>query len=122
MATRSSLTSKTLTRPKASGATNNLALVSQSVGRTHINGQVVLNRLLLAIADQEYDLLYPHLEYVELPLYRSLHEAEDGFDFGYFINSGLTSLVIGTVDGRSEEVGICWARRLCRCAVGRRDT
>ena len=106
MATRSTPTSKTLRLTKSNAAANNLALVPQSVGRMHINGQVVLNRLLLAIPDQEYDLLYPHLEFVELPLYRSLHEAEDGFDFGYFINTGLTSLVIGTSDGRSVEVGI----------------
>ncbi len=107
MATRSSVTQpKSLARKEDSPEPNHLMLAPPSVGRMHINGQVVLNRILLAISDQEYDLLYPHLEYVDLPLYRSLHEAEDGFDFAYFINTGMTSLVIATSDGRSVEVGI----------------
>ncbi|MEY2411834.1 MAG: hypothetical protein QOD84_440, partial [Acidobacteriaceae bacterium] len=107
MATRLSVTqAKSLARKEDSPPADHLVLAPPSVGRTHINGQVVLNRILLAISDQEYELLYPHLEYVELPLYRSLHEAEDGFDFAYFINSGMTSLVIATSDGRSVEVGI----------------
>ena len=105
MVSRSSVASSKPPR-KVETSASRLVLASPSIGRTHINGQVVLNRILLAILDQEYDLLYPHLEYVDLPLYRSLHEAEHGFDFAYFINSGMTSLVIATTDGRSVEVGI----------------
>src|SRR5947208_17035535 len=47
-----------------------------------------------------------HAEVVELRLHQSLHESPDGLEYGYFLNFGLTSLVITTNDGRSVEVGI----------------
>src|SRR5437660_5833252 len=77
-----------------------------SMGRTDIHGNVVYNRILVALPDDEYDALLPHLEFVELRLHQSLHESLDGFEYGYFVNFGLTSLVIVTNDGRSVEVGI----------------
>src|ERR1700730_6241139 len=77
-----------------------------SVGRTDIQGNAVHSRILLSIPDSEYDALRPHMEFVELPLHRRLHESEDGLEYGYFLNCGLTSLVIETKDGGSVEVGI----------------
>src|SRR5882672_11771923 len=74
--------------------------------RTDMNGSRVENRILLSIPDEEYATILPYLEYVDLPMYRSLHEADHGFHFGYFLNSGLASLVVATSDGRSVEVGI----------------
>ena len=78
----------------------------QSVGRTDTQGNAVHSRLLLSIPDDEYEAILPHLEFVDLPLHRSLHESPDGLEYGYFLNSGLASLVIETHDGRSVEVGI----------------
>jgi len=77
-----------------------------SVGRTDIHGNAVYSRILLALPDDEYNALLPHLEFVELALHRSLHESPDGLEYGYFLNCGLSSLVIETKDGRSVEVGI----------------
>jgi CRP-like cAMP-binding protein len=77
-----------------------------SVGRTDSQENVVYNRILLALPDDEYDALLPHLEFVELRLHQSLHESPDGLEYGYFLNLGLTSLVIAIKDGRSVEVGI----------------
>ena len=77
-----------------------------SVGRTDIQGNVVDSRILLSIPESEYDVLRPHLEFVEMPLHRRLHESEDGLEYGYFLNCGLASLVIETKDGGSVEVGI----------------
>jgi CRP-like cAMP-binding protein len=77
-----------------------------SVGRNDIAGNAVYSRILLSIPDGEYEALLPHLEFVELQLQQSLHESPDGLEYGYFLNLGLTSLVIETEDGRSVEVGI----------------
>ena len=83
-----------------------LAPAPLSVGRTDIHGNAVYSRILLSIPDDEYEALLPHLEFVDFRLHQSLHESPDGLEYGYFLNLGLTSLVIETQDGRSVEVGI----------------
>ncbi len=77
-----------------------------SVGRTDIQGNAVYSHILLSIPNNEFNALRPHLEFVALPLHRRLHESQDGLEYGYFLNCGLTSLVIETEDGGSVEVGI----------------
>ena len=77
-----------------------------SVGRTDTHGNVVYSGILLSLPDDEYDALLPHLEFIEFRLHQRLHESPDGLEYGYFLNFGLTSLVIATKDGRSVEVGI----------------
>src|SRR5437667_10803340 len=64
------------------------------------------SRILLSLPDDKYDALLPHLEFVELRLHQSLHESPDGLEYGYFLNFGLTSLVIAIKDGRRVEVGL----------------
>src|SRR5947209_18813700 len=78
----------------------------RSVDRTDTHRNLVYSRILLSLPDDEYDALLPHLEFVELRLHQRLHESPDGLEYGYFLNFGLTSLVIVTKDGRSVEVGI----------------
>ena len=78
----------------------------RSVDRTDTHGNLVYSRILLSLPDDEYDALLPHLEFVELRLHQSLHESPDGLEYGYFLNFGLTSLVIAIKDGRSVEVGL----------------
>ena len=75
-------------------------------GRTGIGGEPVTNEILNAIPVGEYDLLRPHLEYVQLPHHQILHEAGEKIEFAYFLNQGLASLVVLTRDGRSVEVAI----------------
>jgi CRP-like cAMP-binding protein len=74
--------------------------------RTDSIGCAVKNSVLLAIPDDEFSLLRPHLEPVELPTHRILHEAGERIQFAYFLNDGLASLVVLTRDGRSVEIAI----------------
>jgi len=66
----------------------------------------VKNVLLLSIPDREYKLIRPHLEYVDLEHHKMLHRQGDQIETAYFPNDGMVSLVVGTTDGRSVEVGI----------------
>src|SRR5437868_3664726 len=79
---------------------------SQVTGRADAKGNVVRNRILLSMSDHEYEIIASQLELIEMTRHQSLHESENGFQYGYFPNSGLISLVIEINDGRSVEVGI----------------
>ncbi len=48
----------------------------------------------------------PELESTELPRHLILHEPGEKIQYGYFLNDGMTSLVVISNDGRSVEVGI----------------
>jgi CRP-like cAMP-binding protein len=74
--------------------------------RTNASGKPVKNKILLAIRDGEFHLLRHHLEYVDLPHHRSLHEPHQKLTHAYFPNSGLVSLVVATEDGRTVEAGV----------------
>jgi CRP-like cAMP-binding protein len=74
--------------------------------RTDAAGKAVSNVILLSLPDEEYNLLRPHLELLELPQHDILHEPGGKIDYAYFLNDGMTSLVALSMDGRSVEVGI----------------
>jgi CRP-like cAMP-binding protein len=74
--------------------------------RSDAAGKAVSNIVLLSIPNEEYSLLRPHMEPVDLPQYEILHEPGERIDFAYFPNEGMTSLVALNHDGRSVEVGI----------------
>jgi CRP-like cAMP-binding protein len=74
--------------------------------RSDAEGKAVNNVILLSLPDEEYNLLRPHLEPVELPQYEILHEPGEKIEHAYFLNDGMTSLVALSADGRSVEVGI----------------
>ncbi len=74
--------------------------------RTDPTGNAIRNVILLSLPDDEFQFIRPHLEAVDLPQYQILHEPGERLDYGYFINDGMTSLVVITKDGRSVEVGI----------------
>lgn len=69
-------------------------------------GIVSGNQLFNSIPARERDVLLPHLEQVRLPHRLILHESGEKIDFAYFLNEGLASLVVLTIDGRSVEVAI----------------
>jgi CRP-like cAMP-binding protein len=87
-------------RQKANGQT------LPSGRRTDANGKPVSNIVLLSTPDDEYNHIRPYLDPVGLPFRQHLHEPGERMDFGYFMNGGITSLIIVTSDGRSVEVGI----------------
>jgi CRP-like cAMP-binding protein len=74
--------------------------------RTDETGKAIHNILLLLISDLEFTLLRPHLDFVDLPQGYILHEPGEKIEFAYFLNSGMTSLVVSTSEGRSCEIGI----------------
>ena len=77
-----------------------------NAARVDAKGNPVHNRVLLSLTDNEYEMLAPYLEGIEMPLHKGLHDASTGFEYGFFPNHGLISLVITVSDGRSVEVGI----------------
>jgi CRP-like cAMP-binding protein len=80
--------------------------VVQSGERTNAAGKPVGNVILLATSDSDFELLRRHLEYVNLPNHRVIHEAGGNLDFAYFPNRGLISLVVVMEDGKTAEAGI----------------
>jgi CRP-like cAMP-binding protein len=77
-----------------------------SGARSDAAGKAVSNVILLSLPDEEYNLLRPNLEPVELPQFEILHEPGEKIDFTYFLNEGMASIVALSRDGRSVEVGI----------------
>ncbi len=78
----------------------------QLVGRTDTSGNPIQNKILLAIPDEEFQALRPHLEFSPLTYHQSLHESTEGIQHAWFLNRGMASLVVTTHDGRSVEVGV----------------
>ncbi|HTF43859.1 MAG TPA: Crp/Fnr family transcriptional regulator [Terriglobales bacterium] len=78
----------------------------QSGTRTDASGKPVKNVILLSLPDCEFRLLRPHLEPVDLSHHLILNEAGDRINFAYFLNEGMTSLVVVTRNGQSVEVGL----------------
>jgi CRP-like cAMP-binding protein len=67
-------------------------------------GKPVRNEILLAIRQEEYEIVQPYLEYLNLPHHLSLHEPNRAIEYAYFPNRGLISLVVETEDGKTVEV------------------
>ena len=74
--------------------------------RTNSDGKQVINRVLLATPDNEYELMRSDLTYIDLPHHLSLHEPTQSIEFVYFPNRGMVSQVVVTKDGRTVEVGV----------------
>ncbi len=74
--------------------------------RTNIEGKQVINKVLLAMPDDEYELMRADLTHIDLPSHLSLHEPTQKIEFVYFPNRGMVSQVVVTKDGRTVEVGV----------------
>ena len=74
--------------------------------RTNADGKPIRNKVLLAMPDNEYELMRPDLTYIDLPHHLSLHEPTQKIEFVYFPNRGMVSQVVVTKDGRTVEVGV----------------
>jgi CRP-like cAMP-binding protein len=68
------------------------------------DGNLVLNKILLALPPEEFDLLSSMLEFVRLKRYQIVHEAGETIKSAYFCNSGMFSVVTIMPDGKSVEV------------------
>ena len=76
-------------------ALTNPAIV-QPGERTNADGKPVVNNLLLSISDDEFRLVRPHLEFLDLPDHFSLLEPGQKIEYAYFPNRGMISLVVVT--------------------------
>lgn len=79
---------------------------SDGLGYPTIDGEPVQNEILLALPAKERDLLFPQLTYMELRTHTVLHEPGEAIKFGYFLNSGLASVLTVLAEGKSVEVGL----------------
>ena len=80
--------------------------VVRSGERTNPEGKAVSNLILLSISNGDFGALRPHLEYLDLPNHRVLHECGARLEFAHFLNRGLISLVVVMKDGKTAEAGI----------------
>jgi CRP-like cAMP-binding protein len=80
--------------------------VVRSGERTNPEGKAVSNLILLSISSSDFGALRPHLEYLDLPNHRVLHECGARLEFAHFLNRGLISLVVVMKDGKTAEAGI----------------
>jgi CRP-like cAMP-binding protein len=79
---------------------------AQSDQRTNGEGKQVANKVLLAMPDNEYELMRSDLTYIDLQHHLSVHEPTQKVEFVYFPNRGMVSQVVVTKDGRTVEVGV----------------
>jgi CRP-like cAMP-binding protein len=76
------------------------------VERTSPEGNLVGNRTLLALPDEEFQVIRPHLQFADLERRLTLHEPHRVVRFAYFPNAGVISLVIEMKEGKSVEAGL----------------
>ena len=79
---------------------------SQSAPRSNVAGKPVHNEILMAMTPREFNLVRPHLQFVDLEQHRILHEPYRKLKFMYFPNRGLISLVVVLKSGKTVEAGI----------------
>lgn len=91
-------------RSRGDAVTKKRAL--QAVPRSNLAGKTVHNRILLSMTAREYNVIRPHLEYVDLMQHRVLYEPHRKLKFIYFPNRGLISLVVPLKAGKTVEAGI----------------
>jgi CRP-like cAMP-binding protein len=77
-----------------------------SVERTNAGGKPVANQTLLALPEEEFQAIRPHLHFVDLARHLTLHEPHRVVKFVHFPNAGVISLVIEMKDGKSVEAGL----------------
>ncbi|WP_072376299.1 Crp/Fnr family transcriptional regulator [Hyphomicrobium sp. NDB2Meth4] len=63
------------------------------------------NRLLQSLSEEDYALLSPYLEAVDLTYRRPLYQANRNIPYVYFFETGVGSLVNTMKDGAASEVG-----------------
>jgi CRP-like cAMP-binding protein len=78
---------------------------STSPGNESSDGRVG-NLILRSLPRKESSQLFPEMEFVRLMLHQVLHEPGEVIRSGYFLNSGLGSLLTTHPDGKTVEVGL----------------
>ena len=74
--------------------------------RTSPDGKPIGNKLLLKLPDQEFQIIRPHLKFIDMPHHLDLHQPHRTLRYVHFPNEGLVSLVVELRDGKSAEAGV----------------
>ena len=74
----------------------------------HVQQSAVRNRLLKAMAPDDFTWLQPHLELVDLPSQQVLITANKPVDYFYFLESGISSITADGAVGRVEVGMVGW--------------
>jgi CRP-like cAMP-binding protein len=80
--------------------------IAPSSLRNDGDGNHIRNSILLGLSAKECEILFSKLEFVRLKLHQVLYEAGDAIKSGYFVNSGMMSVLAVQPDGKSVEVGL----------------
>jgi CRP-like cAMP-binding protein len=86
-------------------ATKNRLRVSASRS-LNVDSNPVKSRILLSLPSAEWHKIHPRLEFVPLKVSRVVHEAGETIKSGYFVNTGMMSVLAVQPDGKSVEVGL----------------
>jgi CRP-like cAMP-binding protein len=73
---------------------------------TDTDGNGISSSILHGLPSTERDQVFPKLELVRLKLHQVIHEAGETIKSGYFVNTGLMSVLAVQRDGKSVEVGL----------------
>jgi CRP-like cAMP-binding protein len=85
-------------RPRESGLFN--AIVHS------FHGEPVQNAILLALPSNERAVVFSKMEFVQLPTRFVLNDTGQLIKYGYFVNSGVASVLNVMSDGKSVETGL----------------
>ncbi len=83
-----------------------LRVKSDGQGPPAIDAQPIENEILLSLPASERETLFPQLTFLELRTHHVLLEPGEAIQFGYFPNSGMTSILTVLPEGKSVEVGL----------------
>ncbi|MFZ0980143.1 MAG: Crp/Fnr family transcriptional regulator [Candidatus Acidiferrales bacterium] len=70
------------------------------------DGNLIANEILLSLSPEQRGQMLSKLEMVRLKLHQVIHEPGETIKSGYFVNSGLISVLVVQPDGKSVEVGL----------------
>jgi CRP-like cAMP-binding protein len=70
------------------------------------DGNLIGNEILLSLSPEPCGQMLSKLELVRLKLHQVIHEPGETIKSGYFVNSGLISVLAVQPDGKSVEVGL----------------
>ena len=85
---------------------NKISRVLRAEPPTDTDGNGISNSILLSLPAAERAQVFPKLEMVRLKLHQVVHEAGETIKSGYFVNTGLMSLLAVQPDGKTVEVGL----------------
>src|SRR5579864_4172720 len=80
--------------------------VSAARPPTDGDGNSIGSKILLSLPRKECAQIFAELELVRLKLRQIVHEAGETIKSGYFVNSGLLSVLAVQPNGKSVEVGL----------------